>query len=48
MKHYGSRARGSSAIQERLTGWLILTVMRREEGRGRRGERDEGLEGDGS
>lgn len=42
VKHYSSGMRGSSGVEGRLTGWLILTQLRREEGRG---ERDECWEG---
>lgn len=45
VKHYSSGVWGSSGVEGRLTGWLILMLPRREEGRGRREERDEGWEG---
>lgn len=45
VKHYSSGVWGSPGVEGRLTGWVIRILLRREEGRGRRGARDEGWGG---
>lgn len=45
VKHYSSSVWGSPGVEGRLTGWVICILLRREEGRGRRGARDEGWGG---